>query len=416
MKTSLATIAVLLIAASASAQSAEEQTPRQTARWDFVMDDRPSLRFGDTLRVDLTGMADFEWRDLDGTAGDRTGFGRRRIGIDGRVLDVFAFEVERDLGDTADPWRDVLVEFRKYRALRVRAGHFKIPFGAERLASVRSLDFARRSVVTETLTPARDTGMEINGRVLGDVLSYMAGVFRHDGTGAPDQVHERWTGGTTAAGRIVVAPFARSRTKLLRRIEAGGGYTRGDIAEGLNSLALETMNGFEAFAPIYVAGTRQRAGLDASLVHRTFSVRGEFLRVWDQRLGQGLAGDDLPDLVADGWHVSGTWTAIGSLKSSGAPTDPLFRGGFGTLQFAGRFETLGFGSDAAWDDAFRNPRAANVLANDFRAWTAGINWHPVRHVKLQLNVVREHLGDAERRPDAGRAWSTNRLFRMQFSL
>ena len=95
---------------------------------------------------------------------------------------------------------------------------------------------------------------------------------------------------------------------------------------------------------------------------------------------------------------------------------PLFRGGAGAIQLAGRFEALGFHSDAPWDEPFRNPRAANVLGNDFRAWTVGINWYPVRYVKLQLNVVREHLGDPERRTDTTRGWSTSRLFRVQLSL
>jgi len=403
-------------AASASAQQAESTAKKDEQGWRFTMEDRPSLRFGETLRVDLTSLVDFEWRGLDADAGDGTEFGRKRIGIDGRFLGIFAFEVERDVGDDHDPWRDVLVEFRKYRALRVRAGHFKIPFGAERLISIREIEFARRSVVTETLTPERDTGVQLSGRLFGDALSYVAGAFRHDGSGPPDD-GESWGGGQTLAGRVVVAPFTRSGVKLLRRIETGFGYTNGDISEGLNGPVLRTASGYEAFAPVYVSGTRQRLGLDANLTHGPFSVRGEFLRTWDQRLRQGLVGDDLPDLVADGWHVSSTWIGIGGLKNNGTtPRRSLFRGGIGAIQFAGRFESLGFHSGAASDDPFRNPRAANVLANDFRAWTAGINWFPVRYVKLQLNIIREHLGDAERRPEPTRASSTSRVFRVQFSL
>jgi phosphate-selective porin len=81
----------------------------------------------------------------------------------------------------------------------------------------------------------------------------------------------------------------------------------------------------------------------------------------------------------------------------------------------GRVEALRFGSNADWDEPFRNPRAANVLGNDFLAVTAGVNWYPVRYVKLQLNLVRERLDDPERRPDPARPWVTSRIFRAQFS-
>src|SRR5829696_5744340 len=377
LSTSVVALAVIVaVGASASAQQAEPPAKKQDSGWRFTLEDRPSVRFGEALRVDLTSLVDFEWRGMDGDADDDAGFGRKRIGIDGRFLDVFAFEVVRDLGDDRDPWRDVLVEFRKYRALRVRAGHFKILFGA--------------------------------------ALSYMAGAFRHDGSGPPQGEDESWSGTQTLAARVVVAPFAASSVKLLRHIEAAFGYTNGDVSEGLNSAGLRTATGYEAFAPIYVSGTRQRIGLDANLTHGPFSLRGEFLRMSDQRVRQGPLRGDLPDLVADGWDVSAAWMAIGDLKNSGtSPRHPLFRGGIGAIQFAGRVEALGFHSDAAWNDPFRNPRAANVLANDFRAWTGGVNWFPVRYMKLQFNVIREHLGDPERRPDPTRGWSTSRVFRVQ---
>lgn len=398
----------------AHARQAESVRPQEQG-WRFVMDERPSVRFGDVLRVDVTGLLDFEWRGENNTDDDAE-FGRKRLGFDGRLFRVLAFEVERDLGDEHDPWRDALVEFRKYRAFRVRGGHFKIPFGAERLRSIRDIEFVRRSTVTETLAPGRDTGLQLSGRLFGNVLTYMTGVFHHDGSTRPRE-NEVWSGKSTAAARLVVSPLVKSGVRMLRDLEAGVGYTHGDVREGLYGPALRLTDGFEAFSPMYVSGTRQRLGVDTNLVRGAFAFRGEYLRQWDDRHGQGLAGDDLPDLVADGWQISGTWIAIGDLKDGGRrPRAPLFGGGAGAIQLAGRVESLGFHSDGSWDDAFRNPRAANVLGNDFQAWTLGVNWYPVRYLKLQFNVIRERLDDAERRPDATRPWSTSRLFRVQFSI
>ena len=401
---------------------AAAQTNQGTARQDggragFVMEERPSFRFGEAVRLDATGILDFEWRGTEHDASDDVGFGRRRLGVDGRLFGVVAFEIERDFGDTHDPWRDVHVEWRQYRAVRIRGGHFKIPFGAERLTPVTDLTFARRSVVTETLTPGRDTGVQLSGRVFGDTVTYLAGAFRHDGSGPPHGDADPWSGGTTIAGRVVALPFAAMRVKALRRIETGLGITTGDLTEGLHSAVLRTMSGFEAFAPMYVAGSRRRLGVDAGAAFGRFSARGEILRMTDERRQQGLSGDDLPDLVADGWHLGAAWMALGDLRNGGtAPKQPLFGGGVGAIQLAMRVEGLRFHSEARWDEPFRNPRAANVLGNDFHAWTAGVNWHPLRHLKLQLNLVREQLGDSERRPEADRAWTLSRVFRVQFSL
>jgi hypothetical protein len=44
-----------------------------------------------------------------------------------------------------------------------------------------------------------------------------------------------------------------------------------------------------------------------------------------------------------------------------------------------------------------------------------VNWYPVQFVKLQFNLVREHLEDPERRPDPERAFVFSRLFRVQFA-
>ena len=416
-------VATLVVFLASAGGALAQQAEAGVSRWDFVMEGRPSVRFAEALRVDLTGLLDFEWRGSDGRLPDDAEFGRKRLGIDGRLFDVLAFEVERDLGDDHDPWRDVFAEWRQYRALRVRGGHFKIPFGAERLSSIRSLEFVRRSVVTETLTAERDTGVELSGRLAGDTVSYMAGAFRHDGSSSPEGLDDdgdeagQWSGRNTVAGRLVVAPFARSGPRPMRRLAVGAGYTHGELSEGLHSPMLRTTSDFDAFEPMYVAGTRQRASVDAMLTHGPFSIGGEYLRLWDQRERQGLSGEDLPDLVADGWYVRAGWMAVGDLRDGGTtPRRPLFRGGAGAIQLAGRIEALGFRSDAPWEEPFRNPRAANVFGNDFRAWTVGINWYPVRYVKLQVNVVREHLGDPERRPDTARGWSTSRLFRVQLSL
>ena len=409
-------IAAALPVAAQSAGPPEERSPDtqgdEGRKW-FVMEDRPSLRLGDVLRLDLTTKLDLTVRaapDRDAEAQ----MDQRRIGVDGRLFDVIGFQIEREMGDDERPWRDVFVELRKWRAMRARVGRFKVPFGLERLTSISDLDFARRSIATEALTPGRDTGVELNGRILGRALSYQAGVFQHDGdvsrggTDAP--------AGRTAAARIVGTPFAWASSREAQRVEVGFAMTAGDVPEGLNGLRARTSNDYEAVAPVYVFGTRLRFAADAVFAQGPLSVKGEFLEARDQRKRQGLGDEDLADVVGRGWYVSGTSFVLGRLKSNGTPRTPLAGGGIGAIQIAARLESLAFGSDAPGEEPRRNPRAPNILPNDIRALTLGVNWFPVRFVKVQWNVIREHVQDPDRRPDPARPWGTTGVFRVQFAL
>lgn len=411
----------IALAVPVTAQTARpaSQDPSPDAQADgerkwFVMEDRPSLRLGDALRLDLTSKIGLTVRAAPNQDTDAD-MEQRRIGVDGRLFDVIEFQVERELGDDEQPWRDVFVELRKWRAMRVRGGRFKIPFGQERLTSISDLDFVHRSIATEALTPGRDTGVELNGRILARTVTYMAGVFQHDGdvsrggTDAP--------GGRTVAARVVSTPFAGVSSRALQRIEVGMSMTAGDVPVGLNGLRARTSDQYEAVAPVYVSGTRLRFGADAAFANGPLSVKGEFLQARDERKRQGLRDEDLPDVVARGWYVTAASFVLGRLKSNGnAPRTPLMGGGLGAVQVAARVESLEFGSHAPGVEGLRNPRAANILPNDIRAVTLGVNWFPVRFVKLQWNVIREHVEDPERRPDPSRSRGTTGLFRVQFAL
>jgi phosphate-selective porin len=404
-------VLLCLLSAGAAPAAAQEAAEGESI---FVMGDRPSLRFGDVLRLEpITKFDALVWHsDLDPNGSDFS-FDRRRIGIQGRFLRVVEFEVERELADDERPWRDVFAELRYWRAVRVKAGRFKVPFGEERLTSIANLDFVNRSSASEALTPGRDTGVEVNGRLFGSVLSYRVGVFEHDGDvsrGGTDAPAEQ-----TGAGTVTFAPFAGSESKALKRIEFGGAATVGDVPEGLSGLRARTVGGYEAIAPHFVSGRRVRFGAHAGWSAGPVKIHGEYLQATDERRGQSLSGQDLPDVIGRGGYVSGVWTAVGELKGSG-PKEGLNAGGPGAIQLAARLEWLRFESAEAVGDPLRNQRASNIMSNDLRAVTFGVNWFPIRFVKLQFNLVRETLGDLERHPNPSKGAIYSRVFRVQFSL
>ena len=89
---------------------------------------------------------------------------RKRIGVEGVIVGLFGFQVERELEED-DPWRDVYVNYQQFDAVQVMGGKFKLPFSLEENTSSTNLDFAYRSLAATYLAPGRDIGVMVHGRV-----------------------------------------------------------------------------------------------------------------------------------------------------------------------------------------------------------------------------------------------------------
>jgi phosphate-selective porin len=203
----------------------------------------------------------------------------------------------------------------------------------------------------------------------------------------------------------------------LEQLEIQFAATSSDLPEGLNSLQARTLDEFAAFAPVYVSGRRLRLGAAATWSHGPLSAAAELIEARDDRRGQSISNGDVPDLVARGWYVMGTWLLTGEKKDGDStPRRPVFDRGIGAIEVAARAEGLDFQSAGRAGPAFRNPRAANVLGNDLRLWTLGVNWYPHRFIKVQLNAIRESVADSQRRALRSSDVSWHRALRVQFVL
>ena len=396
--------------------------PRIAAAQEFRFPP-PSLRIGE-FRADLHVRMHFDFRALDSdpeVAPDEFDFRRFRVSLEGRIYDDLEYEVDVSALDKANPWRDVYLNYRKFRAAEVRGGKFKIPFGLDQLTSEFSHSFIERSLIGDQIAPGRDKGVMVHGRG-GDKFRYLAGYFLHDGDNMQfledlDQnefVEEPPVDGTFA-GRVELTPWEQSRG-LLRRLQFGANFTRGEVDEGLFGMRGRTVRQFTFFDPVYVNGERIRLGVDALWTPGPFSVTAEYNRLTDQRNGQGLGDVDIPDVIAQGWYIAGTWALTGERKAGGIePRHPIFQGGSGAVELAARFEELRFSSDGtAGEPPFRNPRAANILPNRDRVITVGGNWYLNRFGKVLFNAVRETIQDPVRSPmpEKTRYWTG--VLRLQF--
>jgi phosphate-selective porin len=376
-------------AAAASAKQGAEQ-PR---KWKLSWDNRPSLRYGDLIRVDVRGRFVTDFRRSDGPleTNDTSRFdiARRRIGVSGEIAGGVAdFQIERELADE-DGWRDVYLNYRAHDRVNVQAGKFKLPFGLDENTSSTNLDFVYRSRAA-TLSPGRDPGVMAHGRVR--MLRYAAGAFVRDGDNGYKNSAPHVSGGVTTAGRLLVQPL-RSSKSVFEDFQAGVAYTASDVQAGVADFAGAATLHEPFFRPQFaVQGMRHRVGLETRWRPGPFSVQSELVRQASERRGQSVEDTDLPSITANAWYVHGTWAVTGEKKTKGAdePKRPLFGGGFGSVELAARVESVRFSSDG-FAPPSTGPRAETILPHRERAVTFGVNWSPNRWMRVQANLVRDTM-------------------------
>ena len=370
-------------------------------------DRRPSVRFGDVLRIELRVTVQNDVRQYSrplGAGHPVHELNRARLGVEGRLFSRIEFEVEREFTDSRDPWRDAFVNVKFSRGMRLKGGRFKLPFSQDQLTSAANLDFIYRSRAAAYLSPARDNGLSVHGRLFERGLGYEAGVFRADGDNARN-AENRPTGGVTVAGRIHGTPLALTDAPaLLRNMDLGLGFTTSSVDEGLNSPRGRTTARTAFFHRLAVSGRRNRLGGELRWTPGPFRINAEWIQLRDQRLGQGLLGEVLPDLVARGWYLSTAWKVPGRVSAR----HPLW--------LAVRQERLRFQGAAHPGDPSRSPRAANIFPNGNQATTLGVTCRIHRYARLQYNAIHEQMEDPQRgaAPDARSLWSSVARFQVGF--
>ena len=381
----------------------------------FVWKDHPSLRAGKWLRIDFRARVQSDMRRSEApTKDDRdpaNDVARRRIGIEGRAGRLIDYQLEYELD--ARTWRDAYVNYRQFKAVQVRAGKFKLPFGLDETTSATSLDFVMRARISSRLTPGRDHGVAAHGIVLNDLIAYEAGLFQNDGDNARPSHSTRVFGGRTNAIRITISPFHSSKSPLAD-FHAAAAVSTTTVPEGFPSIRARTVLGASFFdSDLWVKGRRQRTGLEMRWRPGPASVQAEYIRLTDERRGQRVDDGDLPPLVAQGWYLSGTYAITGERKSRGLIKT---RHRFGAIEAAARVEQLTFGSTDARNDLSTSRRADTPLGNSDRALTLGLNWYVHRFVKIQINLIHERIHNPSMGPLPGQPGFWSRALRFQFAV
>ena len=402
-------------------KEAAEQKKEEPKYPFFRLDDHPSFHFGKGTHLDLRGrfaadVLDSDAPDPDDTETASIDLGKKRLGVSGEIANVIEFQIEAEL-QKDDPWRDVYAEFKKYDEVRVRGGRFKIPFSLDENTSARVLDFMFRSLAATHLSPGRDDGVMVFGRVVNGVVNYEAGVFQNDGKNARTNNPDKVFGGQTIAARVVAEPL-RNVKDAKADLSVGAAYTTSDVPEGIPGLR-GLMVGEQTFfsANDYpVKGRRRRTGFEVMVAPGPASFKAEWIRAETERLGLSVEDTDLSPIVGQGWYVSGSYAITGETKSRvERPKNPLFQGGVGSIEVAARVESLEFKSGSGGEPPSTSPRAEVIVGNRDQVVTLGVNWYVNRFVKIQANYFREKLDDPSLGPLPPQGTFSTTAFRFQFA-
>ena len=416
----------------------DEPIEKSGGPFQLSFKNRPSLRIGEFVQIDLKTKWHLDFRGFDPPIVNLPGFvtalpsspdtfflTKARVGLKGHVSKYIDYEFERDLRATFGkaneyhPWKDNYGDIKVHRWLQVKVGKFKMPFSMEEVGSEDRLDYALKSRATDALAPGRERGVMLHGSTSkGNRWEYQIGVFRYDGESTG--IHGVPTGGRTYVMRLTGQPLrsVSQVPKTIRHIYLGVAATRGRMFEGPNGLNGSTYSGFTYFDHAFVRGDRMRVGAEVAWSEGPVSFKGEYMRMSEERKQQGIRGEDLPDKISRGWYVTGAWTALGKMKSNGSnPKNPFLTGhGFGAVELSARLDVLTFFSAPGPGLASRSPRAPTILPNGERTWTFGPTWYLNRFMKIQANAQRERLTDIERKAVLGKNKFWTGIIRLQFSM
>lgn len=368
----MAGAAGLILATGGGAAAAAQDAPR-------TYKGAPEVQFGElTLKPRGRLFLDQVWQDVDRQTGadeDLKDSRARmaRVGVQGSYGDHLSFVVEGDFGLGESNWEDVFVEYAPTDGATFTAGHFKT-VGLENMTSDTYTTFMERGPFTDVLGVGRTLNVQarLNGK------TWTAAAFAlGDNINNPSVPSDRPTGSQEQYGfgaRATYAPIVTDATQA----HLGAWVRRRDRADQSNYSygARNNTNFGSRYVTTGGVGVRDtQVGLEGALVHRNWSVQGEWANAHIEQLA-GVTDD------VQVWYVFGSWFPTGESRRY-QPEEgqfgrvkvkrPVTQGGPGAVELAVRYDSADL----------TDVEAPN--AGEYAGWTFGANWHLHPYLRLMAN-------------------------------
>lgn len=359
----------------------------------------PTVSVGETGVAVKSGDGDFELKlrglvqadgrlylDDDASPQNDTFLFRRiRPTLEGSWGKLVGFRLTPEFAGDGATIVDAYVDLKFDPRATVRIGKVKGPVGLERLQSGGTLAMVERGFPTE-LAPNRDIGVQLQGVLAGDAVSYAAGIYNGavDGRDTPitnpDDDFE-------FAGRLFFEPW-KNGTGALSGLGFGIAASSGEKhGAGNNFLPRYRTPGqvqfFNYRSDVFADGEHSRWSPQAYWYRGRFGVLGEHIA---SRQEVANAGDRA-------MIENRAWQVVGSVVLSGEdagyrgvvrPDRPFTPdgGGWGAFEAVARYGRLDIDEDAF--PLFADPDGAASAA---KSWGLGLNWYLTSNFKLVANYT-----------------------------
>jgi phosphate-selective porin OprO/OprP len=274
---------------------------------------------------------------------------------------------------------DAYFDIRFSPKFRVRSGKDKTPIGYELMVGDAYVLFPERSLVS-SLVPNRDIGIQVQGDLAAQRVSYAAGVFNGVPDGSNSLTELDPNSSKDLVGRIVVSPF-RSTQSPDRAIHNLGFQVGGSTGHELGALpafrtsAQQTYFSYASGAA--ASGNRTRVSPAVFYYYKEFGGYAEYARSAQQI----TRGGRQTDVANHAWEATASYLLTGEAASEGivrprSDFDPA-TGHWGALQLIARYATL-----TVDPDAFTAGLAAAGASQQAKSFAIGANWYPNAYIKL----------------------------------
>src|SRR5260370_2066497 len=345
----------------------------------------------------LQGDGRFFPSGSDKNVGSTFFLNRVRPILTGSVGKYYNFNITPDFGQGKVTLQDAYLNITYWDYASLRTGKLKGPLGLESLQSDRDLEFSERSE-SQNLVPNRDTGADLNGKLLNGRVFYDAALMNGvPNNTAADTTDLDTNDGKDFVGRIFATPFELSENRWLKGLGFGfaGSYgdERGSTISTYKTYGMSTW--FSYNKGVTASGLRARIEPQLYYYRRRFGLLAEYAQdehSLNRFISVGTNPNkrliNRPDTFTDtGYVVQGSYLLTGEDASYGwvkpyHPFDP--RNGFwGAWEVAARISNVA-AQTRQFQLGFANPSVSAKSATEFEL---GVNWYLSHNVKWQFDYA-----------------------------
>ncbi len=344
----------------------------------------------DTLTFKVRGRVyeDYVYQDVDRATGvdfeaSNSRLRTARLGVEGTWNANWAYKAEINFTRGGSEWEDLILEYKPNDSTSISAGNFKT-VSLENITSSRYITFMERGPFNDVLGIGRV--MNVQAKVNGQNWTAAVAVSGDSVNGA-DVATNSATGSREvfgANGRVTFAPVMTDFTQVHL-----GAWARQRNREDQANFSYGARNNTNYGAQYVTTGgigvKDTMVGLEGALVHKNFSLQGEWANV---------SVDRPANLDADirAWYVAGSWFPTGESRRYEANKgefnrtrilNPVTAGGMGAVELAVRYDAVDM-TDVT----------GVATAGEYSAWTLGANWYPQPYVRFMANYTMSENDNA----------------------